>query len=191
MVAPADAPPEVRAGTTLSTALLDALPQTQCRRCGYADCRAYAEAMASGRADIDRCPPGGAEGIARLAAIVGVGVKLLDPSCGHEAPRRLAVIDEPACIGCARCLPACPVDAIVGRSKRTHTVIAASCTGCELCVPACPVDCIRLVDASGAATGWAAWSPEQAITARVRYAAHGARVGRNAAPSQQAGTSPG
>ena len=89
------------------------------------------------------------------------------------------------CIGCALCLKACPVDAIVGAQQRTHTVIAAECTGCELCIPACPVDCIGLVDAGGAATGWSAWSAVHAATARKRYAAHSVRVGRNAAPSLQ------
>ncbi|MFY9509402.1 MAG: RnfABCDGE type electron transport complex subunit B, partial [Rubrivivax sp.] len=131
-----------------------ALPQTQCTRCGYADCRAYAEAMASGEADINRCPPGGAEGITRLAAISGRPVKPLDISHGHEGPRLLAVIDEAWCIGCTLCIKACPVDCIVGASKLMHTVIDAQCTGCELCVPACPVDCIAMRPVSGSATGW-------------------------------------
>ena len=174
------------AAAALAARLLDALPQTQCRRCGYADCRAYADAMAAGEAAIDRCPPGGREGIERLSAITGGMPRPLDPGCGVEGPRRLAVVDEPACIGCALCLPACPVDAIVGARKRTHTVIAAQCTGCELCIPVCPVDCIRLVGSdSSSATGWSAWSAMAAGTARARYAAHSARVGRNAEPSRQ------
>src|ERR1035441_9155748 len=144
----------------LAKALLDALPQTQCTRCGYADCRAYAEAIASGDADVNRCPPGGAEGIARLARIAARPVVALAPGCGSEAPRVLAVIDEAACIGCALCLKACPSDAIVGAAKRMHTVIDDLCTGCELCLPACPVDCISLVNASDARTGWSAWSEE-------------------------------
>ena len=130
------------ASGTLVETLLDALPQTQCTRCGYADCRGYAEAIAGGEAEINRCPPGGAEGVARLARLSGRPVVPLDPACGSEGPRRLALIDEAACIGCALCLKACPVDAIVGAAKRMHTVIDELCTGCELCVPACPVDCI-------------------------------------------------
>ena len=159
-------------GAELAAALLDALPQTQCTRCGYPDCQGYAETMASAEAPIDRCPPGGAEGIARLAAITGQALLPLDPACGREAPRALAVIDESACIGCALCLKACPVDAILGASKHMHTVIAEHCTGCELCVPACPVDCIALVAATGDRTGWAAWSEAQAASARARYAQH-------------------
>jgi electron transport complex protein RnfB len=158
--------------------LLDALPQTQCTRCGYADCRGYAEAMASGEADINRCPPGGAEGIARLARLSGRPALALDPDCGSEAPRALAVIDETSCIGCALCLMACPVDAIVGAAKRMHTVIDELCTGCELCLPVCPVDCIALVGACDGRTGWDAWSDGAARTARERYASHAARSDR-------------
>lgn len=159
----------------LVEAVLDALPQTQCRRCGYADCRGYAEAIASQGADVNRCPPGGAAGIERLAQLTGRPALPLDPECGREAPRTLALIDEAWCIGCALCLKACPVDAIVGAAKRMHVVIEAQCTGCELCVPVCPVDCIALVAASGAATGWDAWDPERAATARERYARHAER----------------
>ena len=161
--------------------LLDAaLPQTQCTRCGYPDCRGYAEAMAAGAADIDRCPPGGAEGIVRLSALTGRGVRPLDPVRGTEGPRALAVIDEAWCIGCTLCIKACPVDCIVGASKRMHTVIDDRCTGCELCVPACPVDCIAMVPVTGARTGWDAWSPAQADEARERYAFHRFRVERAA-----------
>jgi Na+-translocating ferredoxin:NAD+ oxidoreductase subunit B len=163
------------ASGTLVETLLDALPQTQCTRCGYADCRGYAEAMASGEADINRCPPGGAEGIARLARLSGRPVVALDAACGSEGPRVLAVIDEAWCIGCALCLKACPIDAIVGAAKRMHTVIDALCTGCELCLPVCPVDCIALVPASDVRTGWDAWSEAAAQTARARYAGHAAR----------------
>ena len=159
-------------------ALDAALPQTQCTRCGYPDCHAYAQAMAQGEADIDRCPPGGAQGIARLAALTGRPPRPLDPACGVEAPRRLALIDEEGCIGCTLCIKACPVDCIVGASKQMHTVIDAQCTGCELCVPACPVDCIRMVEASGTRTGWDAWSPQQADEARQRYAFRRLRVER-------------
>jgi electron transport complex protein RnfB len=161
----------VAGAAALTEALLEALPQTQCRRCGYADCRAYAEAIAGG-AEVNRCPPGGAEGVARLAHIAGRAVAPLDTSCGIEAPRLLAVIDEAACIGCALCLKACPTDAIVGAAKRMHTVIDVACTGCELCVPVCPVDCISLVGASRDRTGWSAWSAEQASVARQRYDRH-------------------
>lgn len=166
--------------TALAEALLDALPQTQCRRCGYDDCRGYAEALAEGGADVNRCPPGGEEGITRLAGIVGRPVVSLDPDCGSEGPRTLAVIDESWCIGCALCLAACPVDAIVGAAKHMHTVIAAHCTGCELCIPACPVDCITLVKTSDDSTGWNAWSDEQARQARERYAGHSSRLAQAA-----------
>jgi electron transport complex protein RnfB len=163
---------------SLADALEDALPQTQCTRCGYPDCRGYAEAIAAGDAAIDRCPPGGAEGIARLARLTGRAAGPLDPACGTEGPRRLAVIDEAECIGCTLCQRACPVDCIVGAAKTMHTVAAPLCTGCELCVPACPVDCIALVDASDGRSGWAAWSDGQARQARERYARHRARTAR-------------
>ncbi|HKX93734.1 MAG TPA: RnfABCDGE type electron transport complex subunit B [Methylibium sp.] len=155
------------------------LPQTQCTRCGYPDCHGYAEAIASGTADIDRCPPGGAEGIARLAALTGRTPKPLDAACGREGPRRLAVIDEAACIGCTRCIEACPVACIVGAAKRMHTVIEPLCTGCELCLPACPVDCIALEDATPGVSGWAAWSASQAEQARERYRERQARRERD------------
>ena len=158
-------------------AVLALLPQTQCRRCGYDDCRGYAEAIAGEEAEINRCPPGGAEGIDRLARLTGKAALPLDPGCGTEAPRALALIDEAWCIGCALCLKACPVDAIVGAAKRMHVVIDELCTGCELCVPVCPVDCIAMVGASGDRTGWDAWDPVHAEQARGRYERHAARVG--------------
>ena len=160
------------AALSLADRLEDALPQTQCTRCGYADCRAYAEAIAAGEANVNRCPPGGAEGVLRLARTAVRTASPLDPDCGVEAARAIAVIDEVACIGCALCLKACPVDAIIGAAKRMHTVIEALCTGCELCLPVCPVDCISLAGASGEATGWSAWSAEQADVSRGRYAEH-------------------
>ncbi len=163
----------------LAQRLNDALPQTQCTRCGYPDCKAYAQAMAEGAADINRCPPGGAEGINRLAAITGRPATALDPARGSEGPRQLAVIDEAWCIGCTLCIKACPVDCIVGASKVMHTVIDAQCTGCELCVPVCPVDCISLVPVTGSATGWQAWSDQQAQEARARYDWHQQRVARD------------
>lgn len=124
---------------------LDALlPQTQCTRCGYPTCRAYAQAIAGGEADIDRCPPGGEDGVAALAVLLGRAAKPLNPDFGVERPPLVAVIDESVCIGCTKCIRACPVDAIVGAAKRMHTIVAAECTGCELCLPPCPVDCISL-----------------------------------------------
>jgi electron transport complex protein RnfB len=121
------------------------LPQTQCTKCGYDGCRPYAEAIAAGAADINQCPPGGDEGVARLARLLGRDSRPLNPANGVYRPPQVAVIDEATCIGCTKCIQACPVDAIVGASKRMHTVIASWCTGCELCLPPCPVDCIALV----------------------------------------------
>jgi electron transport complex protein RnfB len=120
------------------------LPQTQCEQCGYHGCRPYAEAIARGEADISLCPPGGTAGIDKLAALLQRPVLPLDPAHGMEKPRMLARIVEADCIGCTKCIQACPVDAIVGAAKLMHTVLADDCTGCELCVPACPVDCIVL-----------------------------------------------
>lgn len=155
--------------TALASEILAQLPQTQCTRCGYPDCAAYAQAVASGDAGINQCPPGGAQGIARLAAVTGQPVQALSPEHGAEGARTLAVIDENWCIGCTLCIKACPVDAIMGSNKLMHTVIEAYCTGCELCVPVCPVDCIALENVSGSATGWDAWSAPQAEQARNRY----------------------
>jgi electron transport complex protein RnfB len=154
------------------------LPQTQCTRCGYPDCHGYAAAIANGQADINRCPPGGAEGIRRLSSVTGRPVIALDPEAGREGPRLLAVIDEAWCIGCTLCIKACPVDCIVGAAKAMHTVIDDQCTGCELCVPACPVDCIAMVPVTGDATGWAAWSRAQADAARARYEFRSQRLER-------------
>ncbi len=157
-----------------------ALPQTQCTRCGYPDCAAYARAVAAGEAGINQCPPGGADGVARLSVITGLPVVALNPEHGVESPRAVAVIDENWCIGCTLCIKACPTDAIVGANKLMHTVMESHCTGCELCVPVCPVDCIQLENATGSRTGWAAWSAEQADEARQRYAARTLRLERTA-----------
>jgi Na+-translocating ferredoxin:NAD+ oxidoreductase subunit B len=118
------------------------LPQTQCGQCGYAGCRPYAEAMAAGVADVDRCPPGGDAGARALAQVLDVPAKPYDRARGLRKPALFAVIVEADCIGCTKCIQACPVDAIIGGAKHMHTVIEPLCTGCELCVPACPVDCI-------------------------------------------------
>ncbi len=152
--------------------ILDALPQTQCTRCGFQDCEAYARAIAQHGEPINQCPPGGQDGVARLSAITGHPPLPLNPAFGQDAPRSVAVVDESWCIGCTLCIKACPTDAIVGANKLMHTVMEAYCTGCALCLPPCPVDCIEMAPVSGAATGWSAWSPEQATQARLRYALH-------------------
>lgn len=140
------------------------LPQTQCRRCGYDGCRPYAEAIAAGETDINRCPPGGPATIDRLAALTGRPAKPLAPECGDASVPRVAFIREDECIGCTRCIQVCPTDAIIGAAKQMHTVIGADCTGCELCVPACPVDCIDMPE-STAATGQPLWPPARAVDA--------------------------
>jgi len=155
---------------TLSLRILEVLPQTQCTRCGYPDCAAYADAIAGGEAAINQCPPGGDEGIHRLAAVTSQAYLPLNPDNGVQAPRSVVWIDENWCIGCTLCIDACPVDAIIGTHKRMHTVIEAECTGCELCLPVCPVDCMLLENVSGEATGWDAWSAASADKARTRYA---------------------
>ena len=120
------------------------LPQTQCGQCGYPGCRPYAEAVASGAADINQCPPGGEAGVRALAELLGREPKALDPERGPTPPPQVALIVEEDCIGCTKCIQACPVDAIVGAARAMHTVLADRCTGCELCIPPCPVDCIVL-----------------------------------------------
>jgi Na+-translocating ferredoxin:NAD+ oxidoreductase subunit B len=169
-----------------TTEAIDALlPQTQCTRCGYPDCRAYATAIVDEHAPLNQCPPGGAEGIRRLSVATGRPVIPLNPVHGTEGPRRLAVIDESWCIGCTLCIKACPVDCIVGASKLMHTVVEADCTGCELCVPACPVDCIAMVAVTGTNTGWAAWSQAQADRARQQYQERQLRLQRAASENDE------
>ncbi len=157
-----------------------ALPQTQCTRCGLPDCAAYAQAIADGEADINQCPPGGAEGMARLATLTDRPQRPLNPHHGAEGPRGMAVIDEGWCIGCTLCIDACPTDAILGSNKLMHTVIEPYCTGCELCVPVCPVDCISMVNTTGERTGWDAWSQANADQALDRYRARAQRLQRQA-----------
>ena len=161
--------------------LNDALPQTQCTRCGFPDCASYARAMAEEQTPINQCPPGGQAGIERLAALTGQPVIPLNPEHGQEGPRHVAIIDEAWCIGCTLCIKACPTDAILGANKLMHTVIEPWCTGCELCIPVCPVDCIALENVTGAETGWAAWSAEQAATSRTRFESRQQRLVREEA----------
>ncbi len=163
--------------SAVSPATIDAqLPQTQCTRCGFPACRPYAEAIAAGEAPINRCPPGGAATIAALAALLDQPVLPLDPACGVEAPRQVAWIDEAICIGCTKCIIACPVDAIVGAAKRMHTVIVEDCTGCELCIEPCPVDCIELhPDPRPDTLSLAAIERPETATFRSRFEAHQTR----------------
>jgi electron transport complex protein RnfB len=173
-------------GDTVSslTDRIDAhLPQTQCTQCGYPRCRAYAEAVACGEAAINQCPPGGMETIAALADLLAVEPKPLNPIFGVHRSRTLAMIREPACIGCTLCLQACPVDAILGAAKQMHTVIAEECTGCELCVAPCPVDCIEMVPSISDARDdwpWPEYSREHVDRARRRTQARLARLQRPA-----------
>jgi len=148
------------------------LPQTQCTRCGYDGCRPYSEAIASGEAPLNQCPPGGTATIAALARLLNRDILALNPDNGVEGPALVALIDEARCIGCVKCLPPCPVDAIVGARRQTHTVIAELCTGCELCIAPCPVDCITMTARAVEEPG-----PEDN---RARYHAHVARSLRRA-----------
>ena len=169
MTDPATAP-----NSALAAQIDALLPQTQCTRCGYQGCKPYAEAIASGEAPINQCPPGGQLGIVKVAALLQREVLPLNPANGVEKPLEVAVIDESLCIGCTLCIQACPVDAIVGAPKLMHTTIAAQCTGCELCIAPCPVDCIRMEQVAPARV----WSEADAAWARVRYYARNARLDR-------------
>jgi electron transport complex protein RnfB len=162
----------------LAKAIDALLPQTQCTRCGYAGCAPYAAAIANGEAPINQCPPGGSATIRALAALLNLPVLALNPDNGRETPPRVAWIDESRCIGCARCLAPCPVDAIVGASKFMHTVLREHCTGCELCLPPCPVDCIELRDGPAPAAN-------QAAKNRSRFEAHATRLAEMAASRQR------
>ena len=165
---------------SLADQIEDLLPQTQCTKCGYSGCRPYADAIAAGSADINQCPPGGAQGIAMLATLLGKKVIPLNPVNGFERPRSVAYIDESLCIGCTLCIQACPVDAITGAAKQMHTVVTSLCTGCDLCVAPCPVDCIVMYPVSGEATGWDAWSQNEADDARARHDFRTLRLRREA-----------
>jgi electron transport complex protein RnfB len=170
-------PPLSPTQSALADRIDAALPQTQCTKCGFAGCRPYAEAIATGRAGINHCPPGGATGITRLSVITGHPALPLDPENGSEGPLRIAVIDEALCIGCTLCIQACPVDAILGAARRMHTVLPARCTGCDLCIPPCPMDCIEMVVAQPART----WTDADATAARERFDARRCRLVREQA----------
>jgi electron transport complex protein RnfB len=154
------------------------LPQTQCTRCGYGGCRPYAQAIVDGEAEINQCPPGGAATIAALAACLGRPILTLNPANGTEGPALVAQIDEEACIGCAKCLPPCPVDAIIGARRQMHSVMLALCNGCELCIAPCPVDCISMVPRAALPEAPREPSMQENLE---RYAAHGARLTARAA----------
>jgi electron transport complex protein RnfB len=179
--------------STLADQIDAVLPQTQCTKCGYPACRPYAEAIARGDAQINQCPPGGAEGIAKLATLLGRDVVPLNPANGEERSRTAALIDESLCIGCTLCIQACPVDAIVGAPKLMHTVLLQHCTGCDLCLPPCPVDCIAMVELGELTRRGAViadrTAEQRAAEARSRYAVHQIRAAerdaRDAAKAQK------
>ena len=147
------------------------LPQTQCGQCGYPGCKPYATAIANGEADINQCPPGGDDGIHKLADLLGVDYKPLNEEHGAPKPKSVAIIDEKTCIGCTLCIQACPVDAILGSAKHMHTIIEKECTGCELCLPPCPVDCIAIVPIKETTENW-----------KWKYPVHKLKVDERATP---------
>ncbi len=155
--------------STLADQINLLLPQTQCTKCGYPSCRDYAQAIATEQAPHNQCPPGGQEGVRRLALLLNREEIPLNTDHGRERRRPLALIDAARCIGCTLCIQACPVDAIMGMAKKMHTVIPDLCTGCDLCLAPCPVDCIAMIETGQETTGWAAWSGDQAQAARSRY----------------------
>jgi electron transport complex protein RnfB len=165
-------------GSALARKIDALLPQTQCTKCGYGGCMPYAEAIAAGAADINQCPPGGAAGIRRLAALLRRAEKPLNPANGAERRRAVALIDEARCIGCTLCIQACPVDAIVGAARRMHTVIAELCTGCDLCLPPCPVDCIDMLPLPEARSPW---TQDMSDAARARFEFRRRRLERETA----------
>ncbi|GMR20815.1 MAG: hypothetical protein BMS9Abin36_1412 [Gammaproteobacteria bacterium] len=164
------------------------LPQTQCTQCGYPRCRSYAEAIVSGEADINRCPPGNDITIQGLAKLLAREALPLNTECGEHSARGIAVIDETLCIGCTLCIQACPVDAIIGAAKHMHTVLLRDCTGCDLCLPPCPMDCIIMRDWQGGIHSdwrWPEYSPEFTGHARQRTEARLRRLLINqASPGQ-------
>jgi electron transport complex protein RnfB len=166
------------------------LPQTQCTRCGYPACLAYAQAIARDEADINQCPPGGMSGIRDLAALLGRAEKPLNPANGIEKPAEIALIDEEACIGCVKCIQVCPVDAIIGAAKMMHTILVQECTGCELCIPVCPVDCIAMVAMNAAdatvRSDEDATPPPRTAHFRRRYEARETRLARERAEREAA-----
>lgn len=162
--------------SSLATRIDALLPQTQCTRCGYPACRDYADAIADGVADINQCPPGGEEGIALIATLLDRARRPLNPENGIEKPREIAVIDEAICIGCTKCIQACPVDAIVGAQKVMHTILADECSGCELCIAPCPVDCIAMIPAPEDGRSVLERAPQY----RKRFVARNARLVRDA-----------
>jgi electron transport complex protein RnfB len=180
-VSTSDAPTSDADATALADRIDALLPQTQCTKCGYAGCRPYAEAIARDEAPINQCPPGGAAGIEQLAALLGRPVLPLNPAHGVAQPLRVALIDESLCIGCTLCIQACPVDAIVGATRRMHTVLGALCTGCDLCLPPCPMDCIAMV----ALDPPRAWTAADASAARARFHARNARLAREKLENDQ------
>jgi Na+-translocating ferredoxin:NAD+ oxidoreductase subunit B len=173
--------PAPLAATPLADRIDALLPQTQCTKCGYSGCRPYAEAIATGEAAINQCPPGGAAGIAALGRLLSRPPMSLNPAHGAEKPLTVAVIDESLCIGCTLCIRACPVDCIVGAPTKMHTVVASQCTGCDLCLPPCPMDCIAMVPVQPAR----AWTRADAEAARRRHAERNARQATEAARNER------
>lgn len=152
----------------------DALPQTQCTRCGYPSCLDYATAIAKSEAEINQCPPGGNEGIVKLANITNRSILPLNPQNGVIKDKTLVIIDEEVCIGCTLCIKACPVDAILGSNKMLHTVITDECTGCDLCIPACPVDCIHIIPDPNKN-----WTEPRIKKAKYRFENHKTRLAQD------------